>query len=195
MSWGEATIFVQERVDSNETADTGLVSNVGQMTLLAHRGARRNDDQYNMIDIDTSDSEDSADGDLLSDLIADVESTNALYPMDTRSETSRYNARTIFRNFCLLFHYNCSLLSGFTAEETRLDSPSISSASGMFSPSSVDRKVRSSQTLGSTKTPAANSSEARGEDQSTEDAEDDWVDVSMDDFDIYDFVKKYGSSP
>ena len=91
MSWGEATIFVQERIETKETMETGLVSKVGEETLLAQRStvSTREQTKYSLDSIEDSSSDEEEDGDLLNDLISDVESTNALYPMETRSEASR----------------------------------------------------------------------------------------------------------
>ena len=88
-----------------------------------------------------------------------------------------------------------------TAEEYRLDSPSISSASGMFSPSSSRSRRDGSSTTGiafsnTPSSPSAKSSSAALDQSVSEEVEDDWVDVSKDDgFDIFDFVKKYGATP
>lgn len=94
MSWGDATIFVQERVDTIESMETGIVSSmVAQQTVSKPPACSSNlegDVNTKLENIDESDSDAEEDNDLLKDLVSDVESTNALYPMDTRSDTSRY---------------------------------------------------------------------------------------------------------
>ena len=94
-----------------------------------------------------------------------------------------------------------SLISGMTWEESRLDSPSVSSASGLLSPSSGPSRRENSSTSGiafnsdTLSSPAAKASMPAADGSSSEDVEDDWINVSQDDFDIFDFVKKYGATP
>lgn len=95
-----------------------------------------------------------------------------------------------------------SLVSGMTNEDFRLDSPSISSASGIFSPSSSNKAISTSATTGiafqnNNASPDKTDLRSMPVDKvssGSEDLTDDWVDVG-EDFDIFDFVKKYGSTP